>query len=119
MSERQYVNGARVAVVVVKRDITGIAEADNKFAPASRASHRPADIRHCFQQRELPVNFLACLPGRLAIPSKQVQAATRQTQSRTFRDDYVWHSGGSASASVPHVFSQALASSLVRCRPVC
>lgn len=77
-----------------------------------------ADVRSRFQKQELPRYSLTGPFGGFWSFSRQKPPATRQSESRAFRDDYSWHSGIAFSSSAPQLFSQVLTSWPVKCRPV-
>ena len=98
----------------VSGDVSGIAEGNNQFPNCFRSRQKASHLGHRSQGLKMGVDrvggFLRCAP----IFDFEEAPAAVDTSDRAPRQDYLWHGGGSPSASVPHVFSQALTSSSVR-----
>jgi len=118
MAEREYVDGVFLGVVMVERDIAGIAKRNDQFAPTRRFGKRPADVRRRLQEQQLTLDRLGCAAGRLRTLGEQEAPASIEPRGRAFGDDYSWQSGRRGSLSSPQVRSQARVSSPVRWRPV-
>jgi hypothetical protein len=116
--KRKHVDGVISGLMAIKRDIALVCKRDNQFAQLREIWQRSSDRRMRLQEHELPHDDLGRPPGRFGTASSQVLPASLQASRGPFGDDYSWHSGGSASDSLPHVSSQARTSSAVRWRPV-
>ncbi len=118
MAECQHIYGGIIRLMAVKGQVTGISETDDQFTQVGVFGERTADIRRGFQLCESPFDRCGGAFRRLRRFRREETTAAVQASNGAARDDYPWHSGGSASASVPQVFSQARTSCPVRCSPV-
>ncbi len=114
MPECQNSDGILFRTVAIKSHVSGITELDDQFTQIGTFSERPADFRGCFQLCEAALNRLTGPLGSLLIFLREKTAATVEADCRAARDDQSWQVGGSASASVPHLFSQSRTSAPVR-----
>ena len=118
MPEGQHIHGIIGRFVAVQGDVAGITERDRKFTQLRRLEARPTYVRSRFQEEKLALDRLCGPLCRLRSLGGEKPPATLQTLRCPFRDNYSWHSGTTASSSVPQVFNQARTSSPVRCRLV-
>lgn len=118
MSKGKHIDGVLGRVVAIERHVAGLSERYQQLAQVSLLRQGAADVRSRFQKQELPRYSLTGPFGGFRRFCGQKPPATRQPESRAFRDDYSWHSGIAFSSSAPQVDSQVLTSWPVRCRPV-
>ena len=118
MPECEHINDIVGWLMAVERDITRVPEGNDQLTQLRRARNWSPDRGMCLEERELPRNDLRCSPRRFGTASPQMEPTPFQAERGPFGDNYSWHSGGSVSASIPQVPSQAWTSSPVRCRPV-
>ena len=118
MSKGQYINSVIRTLMPIERHITRITELDDQLTQFRQLWEWATDFRAFFQSRELSLNRLGRSPSNLWAFLDKKLTATLQPLGSTFGDNYSWHLGSSASASVPQVLSQARVSWPVRCRPV-
>lgn len=118
MPERQYVDRVVGWRVAVQRGVAGIAETDDQLTQFRLIRERSTCLWRGLQLVEASIDRYGRPFRGLRILGRQKIAAAVQLCDRASRDDYPWHSGGSALASVPQLFSQSRTSSRVRCCPV-
>ena len=118
MPEGEDVDGILGLHVAIKRDVAGIAKADDQLSQLQLIRDGAANVGVRLQERELVLYGLAGTQGCIAILACKEATTPFQAAPGTGGNDYPWHSGSSVSSSLPHLFSQSRTSSPVRCSPV-
>jgi len=114
MPKCKQIDGVVIRLVAVQRNVACIPERNDELAQLRRFLDRSPNRGMRLQKCDLPRDGLRGAPARLGTPSLQILSTPLQAMGCCFRNDYSWHFGGSASASVPHVSNHAFNSSLER-----
>ncbi|KPY98968.1 hypothetical protein ALQ37_01923 [Pseudomonas syringae pv. aptata] len=118
MPKGQYIDSIIRALMPIERNIARIAKLDDQLTQFRQLWKWATYFWAFFQSSELSLNRLGSSPSYLRTFLDKKLTTELQPLCSTFGDNYSWHLGSSASASVPQVLSQARVSWPVRCRPV-
>ena len=81
--------------MTIQDHVTRLAEPDHQFAQPRSSFKRPADLRHGFQEQELPLDQGPGAGSGTRIPSSQEAPAPFEASNRACRHDHPWHGGAS------------------------